>query len=649
MNTTKRRWPVGAEVRAGAGTHFRVWAPAVREVTVVFEDGARALHLEHERGGYFSGLSAQAGPGTRYRFRLDGKEAFPDPASRWQPEGPHGPSEVVDPDAFAWTDQAWRGVTPRGQVLYEMHVGTFTPEGTYAAAERHLPYLRDLGITAVELMPVNEFDGPFGWGYDGVNLFAPTRLYGTPDALRHFIDRAHAIGLGVILDVVYNHFGPSGNYLARFSPYYVSRRYENEWGEAINFDGEHSGPVREFFTSNAACWIAEFHFDGLRLDATQSLYDASATHIAAEIAQHARAAAGGRSVYLTAENEPQHAELARSAARGGQGLDALWNDDFHHSAVVAATGTCEAYYSETRGTPQEMISALKWGFLYQGQFYAWQKQRRGHPALDLPAQAFIQFLQNHDQVANSARGQRLHQLTSPGRYRALTALLLLAPATPLLFQGQEFAASTPFLYFARHEDELDVLIRKGRHEFMTQFPNIRSEEGGKLLAPPADEQTFVKCKLDHSERERNAHVVRMHRDLLRLRREDPVFSLQDRARMHGAVLGAEAFVLRFMGESGDDRLLVINLGATLPLVPMPEPLLAPPAQCRWKLLWHSEETRYGGNGMADPDGERSWRLPGHALAVLAPHPVEEQDDGRSHPEQGALAGPQREPGTPARA
>jgi maltooligosyltrehalose trehalohydrolase len=630
MTMKTRRLPIGAEHVQGKGAHFRVWAPAVRRVEVVFEGaGAPApVPLQREDGaepGYFSGSAATCKPGTRYRFRLDGGGAFPDPASRWQPDGPHGPSELVAPDAYAWTDGAWPGIGAKGQVLYEMHIGTFTPEGTYAAAEQHLPFLKDVGITVLQLMPVNEFNGPFGWGYDGVNLFAPTRLYGPPDALRHFVDRAHALGLGVILDVVYNHFGPSGNYLSRFSPHYVSDRYENEWGEAVNFDGPGSAPVREFFASNAAYWIDEFHFDGLRLDATQCIFDASPTHVVAEIAQRARAAAGSRSIYLTGENEPQHAELARPPERGGLGLDALWNDDFHHSATAAATGACEAYYTETRGTPQELISALKWGFLYQGQYYGWQKKRRGHPSLDLPAHAFIQFIQNHDQVANSARGQRLHELTTAGRLRSLTALMLLGPGTPLLFQGQEFAASAPFLYFARHEQELDALIRKGRHDFLTQFPDIASADGGKLLAVPADEETFRRCKLDHAERARHAHVVQLHRDLLRLRREDPVFAAQDSTRMHGAVLGPEAFLLRFLGRGGDDRLVLVNLGTTLPLVPMPEPLLAPTMGARWKLLWHSEDPRYGGNGMSEPDGEHSWRLPAHALAVLVPHPLGDSD------------------------
>jgi maltooligosyltrehalose trehalohydrolase len=618
--TLKRRLPIGAEPSA-AGTSFRVWAPLAREVEVVVEGGG-AFPLEGGRDGYHEGFARGVRPGARYRFRLDGGDAFADPASRYQPEGPHGPSEVVDPGAFEWTDDAWGGLRPEGQVLYEMHLGTFTREGTCAAAMAHLPDLKALGITCVELMPVNEFNGPFGWGYDGVNLFAPTRLYGRPDDLRAFVDRAHATGLGVILDVVYNHFGPSGNYLARFSPHYTTTRYKSEWGEPVDFDGPHSGPVREFFAENAACWIAEYHFDGLRLDATQSIHDAGPNHIVAEIARRARAAAGRRTILLTGENEPQHARLARSTARGGMGLDALWNDDFHHSATSAVTGQCDAYFSETRGTPQELISAVKWGFLYQGQWYAWQKQRRGTPAFDLPARAFITFIQNHDQVANSARGLRLHELTSPGRLRAITALLLLAPATPLLFQGQEWAASAPFTYFASHEDELNELVRKGRAEFLTQFPNLGSREGQGLLSHPGDAKAFERCKLDHAEREqgRHAEVLALHRDLLALRRNDSVFAAQDARRLHGAVLGPEALALRFFGDDGDDRLIVMNLGTTMPLLPAPEPLLAPPDGQRWRLLWHSEQPRHGGCGMQELDAEAPWRLPGHALAVLSPHP-----------------------------
>jgi maltooligosyltrehalose trehalohydrolase len=627
MAQVRRRFPIGAEYMGDEGTHFRVWAPAARTVEVVDESGARMpLPLEAEDDGYFSGVMAEARPGMLYRLRLDAAHGFPDPASRYQPQGPHGPSEIVDASEFRWTDTSWTGLAPQRQVIYELHVGTFTREGTYAAAEAHLPYLKDLGITVIELMPVNEFNGPFGWGYDGVGLFAPTHLYGRPDELRRFVDLAHAHGLGVILDVVYNHFGPSGNYLPQFSPHYLSAKYANEWGDAINFDGDDSGPVREFFTTNAAYWIDEFHMDGLRLDATQALRDASPKHIIADIAQAARAAARKRRVFLAGENEPQDARIARPIAQGGWGLDAIWNDDLHHSMTVAATGCADAYYSETRGTPQELISALKWGFLYQGQYYAWQKQRRGTPAFDLPSRSFIAFLQNHDQVANSARGQRGHELAAPGCWRALTALFLLAPATPLLFQGQEWAASSPFLYFASHGGELDALVRRGRGEFLQQFPDIASVQGRALLGSPADAAAFERCKLDHEERAREPHAqaLRLHRDLLRLRREDRVFAAQDGTRLHGAVLGTDAFVLRYLGDDGEDRLIVVNLGATLPLLPAPEPLLAPPAGRRWRLLFHTEEPAYGGTGMPEPDVETTWRLAPRALAVLAPQEWKEK-------------------------
>jgi maltooligosyltrehalose trehalohydrolase len=445
----RRHFPIGAEV-VPEGIHFRVWAPGRKSVEVVFEGGLAPQPLQAEENGYFSGFAEGASAGALYRFRLDGSEnPLPDPASRFQPEGPHGPSQVVDPAAYRWNDQHWPGVKLPGQVLYEMHVGTFTREGTWPAAAGELPELAATGITVIEMMPVADFPGRFGWGYDGVNLFAPTRLYGTPDDLRDFVDRAHQAGIGVILDVVYNHLGPDGNYLKEFSPDYFTSRYENEWGEALNFDGENCGPVREFFLANAAYWIQEFHFDGLRLDATQQIFDSSPRHIIGEISRTVKRAGGKRSTILVAENEPQETDLVRK-----QGLDALWNDDFHHTATVALTSRSEAYYSDYCGTPQEFISAAKYGYLYQGQRYKWQKKRRGTPALDLEPAVFVNFFENHDQVANSARGKRIWQSTSPGRFRAMTALLLLMPSTPMLFQGQEFSASAPFVYFADHKPEL---------------------------------------------------------------------------------------------------------------------------------------------------------------------------------------------------
>lgn len=614
-----RRYPIGAELTR-EGVAFRVWAAKRARVSVVIQGGGEHP-LCRDGNGYFSGTVAEAGTGTLYGFRLDDDSTlYPDPASRFQPAGPHGPSQVVDPVAYSWADRGSKGIELAGQVIYELHVGTFTPEGTWAAAAKKLPRLKDIGITVIEMMPVNEFPGRFGWGYDGVDLFAPTRLYGAPDDLRGFVDAAHGLGIAVILDVVYNHLGPDGNYLACFSDHYFTNRYENEWGEAINFEGDGAEPVRAFFLANAAYWIDEFHFDGLRLDATQSMFDASNEHVIAAMVQAARQAAGDRSVLIIGENEPQHTRLVRSPERGGYGLDALWNDDFHHSAMVALTGRKEAYYEDHEGTPQEFIAAAKYGYLFQGQFYAHQGKRRGSPGFDVSPAAYVTFIQNHDQVANSACGTRIHQLTSPGRLRAMTALMLLMPGTPMLFQGQEFSASAPFLYFADHKPDLAKLVREGRHKFLAQFPSIAANEMRGRLADPGDAATFEACKLDWSEFDKHGKAVALHRDLLRLRREDPVFSRQLRGQLDGAALGAEAFVLRFFGEAGDDRLLLVNLGRDLNRRSIPDPLVAPPEGRSWRLAWSSEAPEYGGAGTPEAETRERWHIPGHsALVLVAAH------------------------------
>jgi maltooligosyltrehalose trehalohydrolase len=582
------------------------------------------IDLQSE-AGYFAAVVDQAAASTRYRYRLDGRGGFPDPASRFQPDGPQGASEVIDPASFPWTDENWKGVSLTGQVIYEMHIGTFTEDGTWDAARQQLSELAEAGITVLEIMPVADFPGRFGWGYDGVNLFAPTWLYGRPDDLRRFVDAAHSYGIGVILDVVYNHVGPEENYLAEFSPDYFTKAYENEWGEAINFDGENSHAVREFYTSNAAYWIREFHFDGLRLDATQQIFDRSPEHILVAIGAHARAAAAGRQILLVAESEPQLAELVRPLDQGGYGLDAIWNDDFHHSAMVALTGRNEAYYTDYLGNPQEFISSAKYGYLYQGQWYKWQGKRRGTPTHGLPMMHFINYIQDHDQIANSARGDRVHKVTSPGRYKALTALLLLAPNTPMLFQGQEFASSKPFFYFADHKPELAKLVQDGRAQFLSQFPNLSRPEVRESLPDPGNPATFQKCKLDFGDRQRHSAYYNLHKDLLRLRREDSVLRRQGRGGIDGAVLAREAFVLRYFGEESDDRLLIVNLGMDLHLNPAPEPLLAPPEGYRWSLLWSSEDVRYLGSGAYVPDSEDNWRLPGHSAILMRPSSGERSD------------------------
>jgi maltooligosyltrehalose trehalohydrolase len=615
-----RRLPVGAEVQPGGGVHFRVWTPQRRRVDVVLDEGTGSFALQAEEGGYFSAFVPSARSGTRYRYRLDGeKQLYPDPASRFQPEGPHGPSEVIDPSAFHWTDQDWPGVHIAGQVLYEMHIGTFTREGTWAAAARELPELAKVGVTVLEIMPLADFPGRFGWGYDGVSLFAPTRLYGTPDDVRRFIDQAHNLGLAVIHDVVYNHLGPDGNYLGAFSEDYVSKRYKTEWGEALNYDGANAGPVREFFAANAAYWIEEFHFDGLRLDATQSIFDSSEEHILGVITRAVREAAGERSTLIVAENEPQHVRLVRPPEQGGYGMDAVWNDDFHHSARVALTGRGEAYLTDYLGKPQEFVTMAKRGFLYQGQYYKWQKKRRGTLTTGVPPTAFITFLENHDQVSNTGYGMRPRHLASPGRHRALTALCLLSPGTPMLFQGQEFASSRPFLFFADHKPDLAKLVHRGRKEFLRQFPSIADPAVQGQIPDPADPATFERCKLDFSERTTHAQAYALHKDLLRLRREDPVFRAQRPGGVDGAVLGEEAFVLRFFGEDGDDRLLLVNLGRDLHLWPADEPLLAPGEGESWEVLWRSEDLRYGGDGATAVEGAEGWSIPGEAAVVMRPH------------------------------
>jgi maltooligosyltrehalose trehalohydrolase len=616
----RRRVPVGAEYVGDGHTHVRVWAPNATRLQVIVEE--RDTHaLTEESDGYFSGVIVAA-PGDRYQFLInDDEKRYPDPASRFQPQGPHGPSQIVDPASFAWTDDHWRGVSLEGQVVYELHVGTFTPQGTWAAAANELPELARIGVTALEVMPIAEFDGRFGWGYDGVDPYAPSHLYGAPDDFRSFVDTAHACGLAVLLDVVYNHFGPSGNYLRQFSPWYFTNRYDNEWGDAINFDGDHSAPVREFVASNAAYWIDEFHLDGLRLDATQQIFDTSPKHILAVLARQARAAAAGRPILIVAENERQDARLVRAVGDGGYGLDGVWNDDFHHSAMVALTGRVEAYYSDTRGEPQEFISAAKHGFLFQGQQYDWQRRPRGTPALDIDPQRFVCFLQNHDQVANSARGKRADALTSPARWRAMTTLLLLGPWTPMLFQGQEFNASAPFLYFADFDHELAIAVRKGRAEFISQFPSaVEAAERGSL-ADPGDARTFEQCVLNTAERVAHADAYALHQDLLRMRRDEAAFHVQRRHSVDGSVLAPQAFALRyFTRDHRDDRIVIVNLGPDLERRSIADPLLAPPAGTDWALRWSSEDLAYGGGGTSELWPDRGWRVPGESAVVLAPGP-----------------------------
>ena len=619
MSSATRRLPVGAEPQPGGGVHFRVWAPTPHSISLVTEQDGRTHDwaLERDAGGYCEVLVGDAGHGTRYWYRVDG-ELLPDPGSRCQPEGPFGPSVVVDAGHYTWSSAPASGVSMRNQVLYEMHVGTFTPEGTWRSAAAKLPLVARTGVSVVEVMPVAEFPGRFGWGYDGVFPYAPTRLYGTPDDFRAFVDTAHQLGLAVILDVVYNHLGPDGCVFARFASDYFAP-HSTEWGDGLNFDGPNCGPVREYFSSNAAYWIDEYRLDGLRLDATQSIHDASSEHILALIGRCARAAAGDRQIILIAENEPQRVRLIRPLEDGGYGLDALWNDDFHHSAHVAMTGRREAYLSDYLGAPQEFISAAKHGYLFQGQRYAWQKQARGTRARGINPASFVNFIENHDQLANCGDGSRTHAMTTPGRYRAISALFILMPGTPMLFQGQEFGASAPFRYFADHRPDLAAAVQKGRAEFLAQFPSLASPEMQRSLLPPHNPHTFASTVLDWTEYDTHLQHRRLYEDLISMRRGDRALAEPESGQVDGAVLSAEAFVLHYFApDPEDERLLCVNLGPDLVAGAFAEPLIAPPDGFMWRLRWSSEHPDYGGAGTPEVAGKAGWVLPGHSAVVLEP-------------------------------
>ena len=614
-----RRLPIGTEVASAEhGVHVRVWAPDHAKVALVIEaPEAREVVLGREPDGHHSGFVPGLGAGGRYRFRLGSDDdLLPDPASRYQPEGPMGPSEVVDPAAFAWTDAGWTGIEPERHVLYELHIGTFTPEGTWTAAVPWLRYLADVGITTLEIMPVAEFAGRHNWGYDGVNLFAPFHGYGSPDEFRRFVDHAHAAGLAVILDVVYNHMGPSGNTLYRWTPAYKASE-RSEWGDGLNFDGERNLGARQLVIANAGYWIDEFHLDGLRLDATSAIVDRSPEHVLTALTRRAREAGRGRHIFVVGENEPQDASLLRAPV----GLDALWNDDFHHCTRIVATGVIEGYLHDYRGTPQELISAVKRGFLYQGQLYPWQRNPRGSSTRGLAGHRFVQFLENHDQVANAGFGERLTMLSDPATLRALTALLLLSPPLPLLFQGQECGATQRWMFFVDHSEALHQPIRDGRARFMGQFARLATPEPQAALADPCREATYRACALDPRDRRLDHPRVALHRDLLRLRRDDPAFTDPRPGALDGAVLSEQAFVLRFLQDDPlRDRLVLVNLGPTYARPVHPEPLLAAPEGTAWQVLWSSEDPRYGGHGTPTPFDRVRLAIPARSAVVLAPAP-----------------------------
>ncbi|MDG5815224.1 alpha-amylase family glycosyl hydrolase [Chitinispirillales bacterium ANBcel5] len=615
-NRDKRRLPIGAEVLDGAGVNFRIWAPDTSRAAVGItrdpNDNEEAIIALHDEGnGYFSADANFASEGMLYRVILDEDERIiPDPASRYQPRGPKWLSQIVDPRKFKWSDDTWKGPQDTTNILYQMHIGTFTKEGTWKAATPELSELAHMGITAVLIMPVGDFNGSFGWGYDAVCPFAPTRLYGTPDDFREFVNEAHRYEIAVILDVVYNHLGPGFEYFKKFSPDYFTSKYKSSWSEAISYDGTRSGPVREFFVSNAAYWVDEFHLDGIRLDATQEIYDSSSYHIISEITSRIKDASQNRNLLIIAENEPQDIAYVK-----GKGIDLMLNDDFHHTAMVALTGRKEGYYSDYSGTPQELISTSKYGYLYQGQHSYFKRGVKGTPSLSFENH-FISFLQNHDQIANSCRGYRIERMSSPGRLRAISTLMLLGPQTPLLFQGQEFAASTPFYFFADYEGEEERAVAHGRQDYLSIFPSIAAVEG-PLVPDPATLECFEDCKLNLRERSLHGEWYRFHCDMIQIRKEDPIFKDHNRERIDGALLSAEAFVIRYFGaDNTGDRLLIINMGKDAHIQTSPEPLTAPPSGKKWTQVCYSEDPVFGGNGAQPLYNKGTWSICGQAAYYL---------------------------------
>jgi malto-oligosyltrehalose trehalohydrolase len=521
--------PFGAEITDDGQVRFRLWAPGARKVDLSLDDGkgvAQILPMSRLEGGYYEIVTDRAKAGSLYRYRIDGENEVPDPASRLNPQDVHGPSQVVDPTEFDWTDAGWHSRPWHEAVVYELHVGTFSPEGTFAGVQARLDHLVELGVTVIELMPIGDFPGKRGWGYDGVLLFAPESAYGTPNELKSLIAAAHKRGIAVMLDVVYNHFGPEGNYLGMYAPQFFTERHHTPWGAAINFDGEHSRPVRDFFINNTVYWLEEYHFDGLRFDAVHAIIDKSQQHIMTEIAEAARAYAGGsRNIYLVLENGANEARFLGAPGRSSK-YDAQWDDDVHHCLHTILTGEKDGYYSDYAEQPHaKLCRSLAEGFVYQGEHSNYESKPRGEPSAHLPPTAFVIFLQNHDQIGNRALGERLgHIVKTEQALRAATAVLLLAPSPPMLFMGEEWNAPEPFPYFCDFEQELATKVREGRKKEFAHFERFRDPAHSDRLPDPTIASTMQSARLDWSKPTAPGHEdwLDLYRRLLMIRQRDIV-------------------------------------------------------------------------------------------------------------------------------
>ncbi|MBI4492576.1 MAG: malto-oligosyltrehalose trehalohydrolase [Chloroflexi bacterium] len=608
---------MGARPVAG-GVRFRVWATAASRVEAELHGAAkRYVPMELGGDGAWEATVPGCGPGTRYKYRLNEQTSFPDPCSRSQPEGVHGPSEVLDPEAYSWHDRSWPGLDARGLVLYECHVGAATPEGTFDSLIGQLDRLRALGIGALQVMPVAEFPGRRNWGYDGVYPYAPTATYGGAAGLKRLVDAAHQRGLGVILDVVYNHLGPEGNYLRQFSPDYFTSRYQTPWGDAVNYDGPNSHWVRKYVIDNARYWVQEYHLDGLRLDAAFKIHDSSQPHVLQELTQAVRAClAPERPAVLVAETSENEVYYCLPTSSGGYGFDAAYADDFHHALRRYLTGDHEGYYQDYQGTLAEVARIINQGFLYEGEWSRFWGAARGTPARQQPPWQFLYCLENHDQVGNRALGDRLHHALDLDRYRVASALLLLVPYTPLLFMGQEFAASSPFQYFTDHGPELGRLIAAGRRQEFAAYAAFADPASAARIPDPQAESTFLgsRLKLDELARSPGVEVQRLYQELLRLRRDDPVLARQDRHAARAQALSADLLALH--GWHGDEhRLLLANFGAAAEV--RVSDFLGGGVPSGWRPLLDTNELRFGGRGaLAAAQGGRV-AVPARSAVLLA--------------------------------
>jgi maltooligosyltrehalose trehalohydrolase len=580
----RHNMPFGAECRGDGSVRFRLWAPAARRVELCLGDTTQATHisLAERDKGWFELVTDAVKPGTQYRFRIDEGQKVPDPASRFQPQDVHEPSEVIDPDAFFWRDQSWRGRRWEEAVIYELHVGTFTPAGTFSSVRERLDYLADLGITAIELMPVADFPGRRNWGYDGVFPFAPDSAYGRPEDLKELVQSAHNRGIMVLLDVVYNHFGPEGNYLGLYAPQFFTDRHHTPWGNAVNFDGPGNQTVREFFIDNALYWLTEYHFDGLRLDAVHAIIDDSTPHILDELADTVRSSVEpDRHVHLVLENDRNQSRyLQRTDHCKPRAYTAQWNDDIHHVLHVILTGERDGYYSDYAERPLDRLGrCLTGGFAYQGEASQYRNgEARGEPTNGLPPTAFVSFLQNHDQIGNRAFGERITTLADPHLVRAALEIILLAPSPPLLFMGEEFGSETPFLFFCDFGKDLAEAVTVGRRNEFAGFARFNDPSAREQIPDPNAAGTFESSRLDWDVivQPRHREWLRLYRDLLRLRCQHIISRLSTACAVKAeyVVHGNRGLTAEWCFPDSSKLTLLANLGTasasgfTLPATPM---------------------------------------------------------------------------------